>query len=335
MDAMSRLTRGTLISLLGVLVWSFSAIFISRLTGYYRLQPLLLAFWRDVIVSLGLLVVLLVTRRRLPRFERKRMPFFIFYGLLLSAYNAVWTLSVPLNGAAVATVLCYGSMGFTVILARWLFHERITFAKIIGVVLSFTGCALAANAFDASAWSARPLGIAVGLLSALLFACYSLAGKEAAQRGLDTWEVMFFTFSFASLFLLLGNLAMNSPAANLAVGVPQQLGLLPQLPPFGWLLLVTLALFPTLLGYVLYNLSMNYLPVSVANLIATLEPALTSVEAYLLLGELLTLVQVGGGLLVIAAVVIVRISESGAARARPAALPDAPGVEGIQASNSD
>lgn len=325
---MSRLTRGTLISLIGVLVWSFSAIFISRLTGYYRLQPLLLAFWRDVIVSLGLLGVLLVTRRRLPRFERKRMPFFIFYGLLLSAYNAVWTLSVPLNGAAVATVLCYGSMGFTVILARWLFHERITFAKIIGVILSFTGCALVANAFDATAWSARPLGIAVGILSALLFACYSLAGKEAAQRGLDTWEVMFFTFSFASLFLLLGNLATITPAANLAAG------LLPMLPPFGWLLLVTLALFPTLLGYVLYNLSMNYLPVSVANLIATLEPALTSVEAYLLLGELLTLVQVGGSLLVIAAVVIVRISESGPARARPAALPDAPGVEGVQASNS-
>jgi drug/metabolite transporter (DMT)-like permease len=311
---MSRLTKGTLIGITGILFWSFTAVFISRLTGYYGLRPLLLAFWRDFFVSLFLLALLVAARRRLPRIERRQVPFLLFYGLLLAGFNTVWTLSVPLNGAAVSTVLVYGSLAFIIPLSRWLFQEQITPAKLAGLALSLAGCALAAGAFDALAWDARPLGIAVGLLSGLMFACYSLAGKQAARRGLGNWETMLFSFAFASLFLLLFNLL---PGAGTG-GLPGRL--LPQLPPLGWLLLVTLALVPTLLGYGLYNLSMRYLPVSVANLIATLEPAFTAAEAYLLLGEGLRPVQVAGSLLIVAAVVLVQVSETtrAAARAAPA-----------------
>ena len=310
---MSHLARGTLIGVIGVLFWSFTAVFISRLTGYYQLPPLLLAFWRDLFASLGLLVGLIIARRRLPRLAREQIPFFLLYGLVLSSFNAVWTVSVPLNGAAASTVLVYGSLGFTVPLARWVFRERVTFTKIIGVILSLVGCALVANAFDASAWNTRPLGIAVGLLSGLLFALYSLGGKESARRGLDSWETMFFTFGLASLFLL--GLNLLTPASG-AAGLAR---ILPQLPPTGWLLLVGLALVPTLLGYGLYNLSMRYLPVTIANLIATMEPAFTAAEAYLLLGETMSLVQAGGSLLIIGAVVIVQAGESAGQRA-PAAL---------------
>ncbi len=312
---MSQLTKGTFIGVVGVFIWSFTAIFISRLTGYYQIQPLLLAFWRDFIVSLSLLVILLVTRRKLPSIKRRQIPFFLLYGLLLCGFNSVWTISVPLNGAAVATVLIYGSMGFTVPLARWLFRERITFAKILGVIFSLAGCALVANAYDPSAWSSHPFGIAVGILSALLFAFYSLAGKEAAHRGIDTWEVMFFSFSFASLFLLIFNLIPVIPGVAGSFDL-----LLPQLPSFGWMLLIALALVPTMLGYGLYNLSMRYLPVSLANLIATMEPAFTAAEAYLLLGEVMSLDQIGGSLLIIASVVIVRINENISLRA-PAVQP--------------
>lgn len=314
---MSRLTKGTIIGIVGVLFWSFAAIFISQLTGHYGMPPLLLAFWRDFLVSLGLLALLLVSRRRLPRVERRQLPFCIAYGLILAVFNAIWTISVPLNGAAVSTVLVYGSLGFIVLLARWLFQERITFAKIIGIIFSLSGCVLVANALDINAWVTRPFGIVVGILSGFMFAVYSLAGKEAVRRGIDTWTAMFFSFSFACLFLLLINFTPVVPGAAVSTG-----SLLPSLPSLGWLLLVTLALVPTLLGYGLYNLSMNYLPVSIANLLATLEPALTTLEAYLLLGEVMTLVQIVGSLLIVIAIVIVRISENTNLRDGSALLAD-------------
>jgi drug/metabolite transporter (DMT)-like permease len=57
----------------------------------------------------------------------------------------------------------------------------------------------------------------------------------------------------------------------------------------------------------LYAVSLRYLPVSVANLIATLEPTMTAALAYFLLGETLTPPQVAGAVLVLLGVVILRI----------------------------
>jgi DME family drug/metabolite transporter len=74
----------------------------------------------------------------------------------------------------------------------------------------------------------------------------------------------------------------------------------------GWAVLAALALGPTIGGYGLYTVSLAYLPASVANLIATLEPAMTAALAYFLLGETFTAPQAAGGVLILLGVVIMR-----------------------------
>jgi drug/metabolite transporter (DMT)-like permease len=71
-----------------------------------------------------------------------------------------------------------------------------------------------------------------------------------------------------------------------------------------------LAAGPTVLGFGLYNVSLSYLPSSVANIILTLEPVFTSVIAYFLFGEILTGLQMTGGLLILSGVVFLRLHES-------------------------
>jgi drug/metabolite transporter, DME family len=78
----------------------------------------------------------------------------------------------------------------------------------------------------------------------------------------------------------------------------------------GWAILITLAVLPTIGGYGLYTVSLGYLPASVANLIATLEPAITAVLAYIFLGETMTALQIAGGLVIISGVVLLRITDS-------------------------
>ena len=62
-------------------------------------------------------------------------------------------------------------------------------------------------------------------------------------------------------------------------------------------------------GFGLYNVSLGYLPSSVANLVLTMEPVFTAVIAYFLLGERLNGIQIGGGLMILAGVVFLRIYE--------------------------
>ena len=77
----------------------------------------------------------------------------------------------------------------------------------------------------------------------------------------------------------------------------------------GWGTLILLAVGPTIGGYGLYTVSLTCLPAATANLITTLEPALTAVLAYVFLGERLTVPQLLGGSLILIGVVIVRFSE--------------------------
>ena len=77
----------------------------------------------------------------------------------------------------------------------------------------------------------------------------------------------------------------------------------------GWGVLALLAVGPTIGGFGLYTVSLTYLPASVANLIATLEPAMTAILAYFFLGEQLNSPQLAGSGLILAGVVLLRILE--------------------------
>ena len=102
-------SRGYLIGLSATVFLSFTGILISYLNRTYNLPSLVLAFWRDLSVVLGLLIVFAAFKRDRLRLDRSHWSFFILYGLTLSLFNSMWTFSVQFNGAAIATVLAFSS----------------------------------------------------------------------------------------------------------------------------------------------------------------------------------------------------------------------------------
>jgi DME family drug/metabolite transporter len=301
---MSRLTKGYFIAIIGITFWSTTGVFISYLITNYEMPALLLAFWRNLLVCGALAPALFLIRRSLLHIDISQIGFYLFYGLILALFNSIWVLSVKTNGAAVATVLGYSSAGFTAILARWLFKERLGIPKIVAIILSLSGCVMVSNAYSAEVWKLNPLGVSTGLLSGLIFAGYSLIGKETARRKINPWTSMLYSFAFGSLFMLIFNLFPILPGAAGAYKA-----LLPTLPVHGWLILITLSLVPTIFGFGLYNTSMNYLPASIANLLATIEPVMTAIEAYIFLDELMTIIQIAGGLIILSAVLVVQFEK--------------------------
>ena len=303
----THLTRGYSVAFLSAVILSTTAIFIRYLTQTYHLPALVLAFWREVFVAVSMLVALGVLHPLLLRVDRLALRYLVVYGLVLAFFNSFWTLSVALNGAAVSTVLAYCSAGFTALLGWWLLHERLDWAKLLAVGLCLGGCVLVSGALDPAAWRVNLLGIVTGVLSGLFYAIYSLMGRSASQRGLNPWTTLVYTFGFAAVFLLAFNLlgrgflpgAITRRADFLWLGADWA----------GWGILLLLAMGPTLAGYGLYNVSLTYLPSSVANLIVSLEPAFTAAIAYFLLDERLSWVQVGGSLLILSGVVFLRIYE--------------------------
>ncbi len=300
----SRLTKGYLIALIGTIIWSATAVFIRYLTEEYAMPPIVLAFWRDAVTAAAMaLFFILFTPVRLS-IERHHLPFLVLYGFTLSIFNSLWTVSVSLNGAAVSTVLAYSSAGFTAIIAFFLYHERLDWVKILAVILSIGGCVLVAGAYNLDLWRINALGILTGLLSGVAFCAYSLLGKAATRRGMNSWTTLLYTFFFAALFLLS---YVNVPGLFSKTAPPSMFWLGSAW--FGWLLIFLLAIGPTIGGYGLYTYSMNFLPASVANLIATLEPSFTALQSYFLLGERFTPPQIIGSIMIIGGVIFLRIME--------------------------
>ena len=310
----ARQARGYTIAVSGTIIWSTTAIFIRYLTSEQAFPPLLLAAWRDLLACLTILAGIFLLRRGMLRLPEGQVRFILLYGAILASFNALWTTSVALNGAAVSTVLVYSSAAFTALIAWRLWKESLNLSKSIAILLSLGGCVLVAGAHELSAWQSNTLGVITGLLSGLAMTAYSLAGKESARRGIPAWTAVGYSFGAAALFLF---------AANLLFPVSASRSLLPVLDASGWTAFILLAMGPTVGGYGLYTLSMSYLPASIVNLIATLEPSLTAAQAYIFLGERLTLAQISGSLMILAGVVFLRLRErNNRAQAQPAGIAD-------------
>ncbi len=300
---MSTHGRGYAAALVAITLWATTGLLIRVLVVDYALTPLLLAWWRNVLVTVALAPLFW---RQGVRFPSGQGRFLAFYGLVLAVFNVVWIASVQANGAAAATVLLYSSAAFTVLLAWPLLGEPLTVRKLLAVAASLAGSALVSGAYTLAAWQGRTGGIVLGLLSGLMFAAYGLTGRASAQRRIGPWVALFYAFAWASVF---------QGAINFLPWLPQHAvswrDFAPHLPLMGWLVLLVLSLGPTLMGFGFYNTALKHLPAGTVNLLATLEPVMTAVMAYVLLGERLTGVQLAGSALILAAVVGVQSFRQG------------------------
>ena len=305
----SSFSRGYFIAITATVLWSTTGVLISYLSKTYQLPSLVLAFWRDLFVSFGMLVGLLALSRKRFRLEKKQWLFMVFYGLTLAIFNSMWTFSVQYNGAAVATVLAFSSPAMTAILSRLIFKEQFNSVKIISILLSLAGTILVSGAIDPSAWKLNPAGIIFGLLTGLFFAFYNLEGKHASDQSIDSWTAMLYSFSAAAFFLFFFNIGVNTFTGKFALADLMWLGNSVS----GWGILFFLGIAPTLGGFGLYTLSLRYLPPTVTSLVATLEPGLTAIWAYFFLSEMLTGIQLVGSLLLFTGVILLRAGEKNSA----------------------
>lgn len=304
MKSSSRSSQGFIIALVATVLWSTTGPLISYLSKTYSLPSLVLAFWRDLFISFGMLVGLLIFSRARFFLDRRHWGFIILYGLTLAVFNSLWTFSVQYNGAAVATVLAFSSPAMTAILSRIVFKETFSRVKIISIALSFIGTIFVSGAHNPAAWKLNPAGIIFGLLTGLLFAFYNLEGKAATDKQIDSWTALLYSFAAASFFLFLFNIG-NDLLITGKAPLADMLWLGNSVS--GWGILFFLAVAPSLGGFGLYTLSMRYLSPTVANLIATLEPIFTAIWSYLFLREILTGTQLGGSLLLLLGIILLRV----------------------------
>ena len=287
---------GYTLSVSAGLIWATTGILVKYLLDHYGVAALAIAFWRDAFIALTCLLGLIVLRPRLLRIGPRELRGFGVIGVFsIGIYHALWITSIALNGAAVGTVLVYTFPTFVAVGAWLIFHEPIRRAQIAALVLALLGCALLVRAYDPAVLRLNWVGAVVGLIPGIGHAVYILFSQRSVQSH-SPWTSLTYTMLFGALTLLVINL-VGAPQQMLAVGST----------PAPWLVLLVLAIGPTLGGYALFTTSLQHIPGRIASLIVVIEAPASSLMAVLLLHERLELLQLVGLAMILIAIFLPRL----------------------------
>jgi drug/metabolite transporter (DMT)-like permease len=290
---------GLILCTIAAVVWAGTAPGIKYLLDVYNVPGVTLAFWRDVFVTIAVMGILLVRNRAALRVSRADFTPLALLGVVsIGIYHALWIWSVSLNGAAIAVVLIYLFPTFVTIGARFMFGEHLRTVQVIGLLLSLIGMGLLVKLYDPEQIKLNWLGIVVGLTTAVLQAFYVLYTQKAV-RTVNPWASLGITMATGSLTLLAMLLA-----APLVVGQAAAPGIFAVGDLTAWLILLALAIGPTLGGYALFNLSLQHIPASTGGLILVLEAPVASAIAILFLGEQLMALQYAGMALIFVSILL-------------------------------
>jgi len=172
----------------------------------------------------------------------------------------------------------------------WL-KEMPTHLQLAGVVIGVLGGVLF---FSPGLSAGEPLGLAIVTVGLLGNAAYGLLGRALAREGrVDTLSLTAIPLALGSLLLL--------PCALLIEGVPPFV-------PQAWVLVVLLAVINTAVAYVLYNHALKVLAAFEVSVILSINPLVTALGSWVLLGERLQSLQVLAMAVVISGVVLVQAS---------------------------
>ncbi|TFU26961.1 DMT family transporter [Thermus tengchongensis] len=272
---------GYLYLLLAAFLWGLIGP-VSRLAFQEGLAPLAVAFFRAGIawVFFGLHALFL----RQVRVERRDALPLLLFGLVgVSLFYGSYQLAVVYGGAALASVLLYTAPAWVALLAFLVLREPLDRWGLLAVGLTLLGVALMGLG-GGSGVRAGPLALLFGLLSGFTYALYYIFGKLYLPR-----------YATPTLFLY-----------ALPVGA---LGLLPwvefaPLSPRAMEALLFLGVFSTYGAYLAYYAGLKRLPATRASVVATLEPVVANLFAFLLFREVLSPLGYLGALLVLLAVLL-------------------------------
>ena len=282
-------------------LWATLGLFYTGFIDVYGVPLLGVAFYRAALGFAILLLILASVRPAWLRVSVRDLPLFVLFGLVgVAAFFVTYVYAIHLAGMAVAVVLMYTAPAWVTLIAWRLFGEGLGWVKLTALGLAFVGCALVARAWNPSQVRLNLAGVLCGLGAGLTYGLYTVFNKMAVRRYVP-WTVMMYALGFGAAFLL--------PLQSAATFRPLQQPML-----VVWLLV--LAIGPTLGAALLHAMSLQRLPASVVSIVATLEPAIATILAWVFLKERLGVDQIAGGVLILSGVLLLQRADRRGRRGR-------------------
>lgn len=219
--------------------------------------------------------------------RRQLALLFILGGVLYALQSTFYFSAVQHIPAALAALLLYTFPIFVALLSAIVDKERLTRNNLLAIALSTTGLALVLGASPAVV---SPLGIILALGAAIVYSIYIVIGNRVVK---NLSPVM--TSAFVALFAAISLTTTGVAAGTLNFALSGT----------AWLFTFGLVAFSTIMAILCFFRGLELISPTKASILSTVEPLITFALSAALLGERLTLIQLLGGIAVLAGTILV------------------------------
>lgn len=286
-------TKGFVAVIAAALLWGVGSS-VAKFLFNQAISPFLLVKLRLTLSCLILVAGLVVFRPGLLKIDRKDWKYFACLGMGgMAMMQFFYFYTISLTNVATAIFLQYLSpvlMAAYAVLSR---QETFTARRGIAVLLATLG-GLFILLNSGGMAGINLMGSISGFLAAVFMAFTTVYGRRGARR-YHAVTVSVYSFGFGAVLWWVILPGLWEPGT---ITVEH------------WLMFWYVAVFATILPFLLYFIGMSYLAPTLVGITACLEPVVAAVTAYLALGEQMGLLQMIGGALVIGAVILVQTEKA-------------------------
>jgi drug/metabolite transporter (DMT)-like permease len=287
---------------IGILAVSTASIFIRF--AQTETPSLVIASFRLFFASLFLLPLMLRHSSELSRLDRRTLSLMILSGIFLAFHFATWITSLEYTSVASSVVLVTTAPLWVALFSPLFLKEHVSRWTFVGIGIALLGgiivsasdaCLQGADETSCSSlinlYAGNSLkGNLLALAGALFSAAYMMIGRKVRPHQ-SLLVYTFMVYSIATIILV---------ALTLGSGF-SFIGYLPI--TYIWLLL--LAIIPQLIGHSAFNYSLKYAKASMVSIALLGEPIGTILLAIVFLDESPTTLEIIGGVLILAGILIV------------------------------
>ena len=282
-DKLAGMARLYIFLLIGIISISTASIFIKLCDA----PVLIIATYRLMVASL-MLSPFAYYKKTWKGWERNAWGWLLLSGLLLSLHFALWITSLKYTSVASSVVLVTTHPIFVGLGGLLFLKERLGLNLIIGIALSVLGSGLISYG-DMTLSREALLGDGFALMGAIAASGYLLVGRKM-RKDQELFSYIFPVYSTAGLILILLSLIFRQSFFGYSAST--------------YFYLFLLALIPQLIGHTTFNWALKYLPASIVAVAILGEPIGSTILAFFILGEGLTVWKILGGISIFAGILM-------------------------------
>ncbi|MFW6035334.1 MAG: DMT family transporter [Halothermotrichaceae bacterium] len=260
----------------GVVVISFSGILIKLSTA----PPLITAFYRMFFSSLILTPILVIKHRQELKLFFDYRPALV--GFFLAVHFYLWISAFEYTDVANAVIFIALQPLFTYLMEFLFAREDIYKGILFGIITAFIGSVIISvgsiNVMFDKLW-----GDLLAVAAALFAGIYLFLGRSLREE-VDYLPYLYIVYTYAALFLGLFTLVQGISFTGHIEG--------------NLLYFLGLAVGPTLVGHSVLNYSVRFLTTTIVSLTILAEPVITTFLAYILLGEVVSVITIVGAVFI-------------------------------------